>query len=261
MRVLLALVAVLPLGLAGCSGTGDGPAATGLETSTCAPPCLSGAVDVVLGGCELIALTLTLMEATFDPPPGYEPRPPGVLSTHPGAAQLAHLDVWECGDSTIEGEPAGPMTYGEVSVIIEDPQVVGAGADGHLFVLQQFATGRLLDVLRAQGFEPQEGAAAVGRDGLGRTGTLADTGLLAEVEHGPMQAGSVAFETARHREGGWFESAPECDESTLFSSAATVRPGATVLREAAGESGILRGGDTQRDGCVVTLRFSGASTA
>lgn len=258
MRVLLALLAAIPLALAGCSSTGDELGAGSLETPTCAMPCLTDAVDVVLGGCDLVIVTLSLYEEVYDLPEGYEPRPPPLLTTQPGAAQMAHLDLWECQESTIEGFPAGPTTFGAISVIIEDPRV-GAHADGHLFTLQQLATGPLIPILAARGFPVAEMPAEVSVDGMGRRGTLPGLGLAADVEHGPMQPGSMTFESAHHTPGAWFEVTPECDESTVFSSVAMVRPGSSVLREAAGESGVLRGGGTQRSGCVLSLDFEAAA--
>jgi hypothetical protein len=253
MRALLAMAVVA---LAGCSSappTSDDD----LARETCSVPCLTNALHVLLEDCDFVGLTVSLPEDTYDLPEGYEPSRPSTLTTHPEAQQLAYLMLLTCQASSINEAAMGPVSFAEIGLIIEPP-AGGPGTDFHQFVLQHAATGPLLDALLLRGFPALPGEVSIAPTPTGRIALLeGEASLRADVTHAPFVDGTnPGFSMAHYTADTWFTGYPECTQGAPGTSSALVDPGTSVLTEAAGETGLLRGGDTQDEDCHLDLRFS-----
>lgn len=246
----LAVAGIILLLAAGCAQP-DGRETPLVEDEQCPAPCLAAVDRVDLQACESVNMAVPVYGYQFELPPGYEAAS-GTLA--PGASQLANVLIWECQGGVIAGEEIGATAWAEVAVIVEAPGN-GPEATSYHYAIQQFASGALLGILQAHGFETAAGTPAVDLSETGRTGLVDEVGLTVSITHAPPQ-GRFAFHTVHHGPQGWYHEVPDCPGTTPLAAPAMVDPGTSAMAPAAGAAGVFYGFDAQDGGpCDVRLEF------
>lgn len=259
--VLLALVALVPVLVAGCSGGPPVPAQEPSSGQPCSAVPLEGAcvqpwdVTAVLEGCVQARAVVELDRVVYALPPGYE------NDATPASPQRLSVAFARCGSLALGPVAAADVSWGHVGVLVLGGDRDQAERADSLDVEVVTDHPGLAAVFRAAGFPVAEATVAIADAVATRHGTVTgavDYAFDAQVvplgDGAVGASGDVAGRLPHHSPVGWVDDQRACRQ---YAGTAAVQVTATrgELARAMPPVGPLVGEASQPFSCVVELAF------